>query len=101
MDYSRRAVFIASSHGPTQRNSTAEFRYVGRCELGLRVTRCYVYIYRKLYWTEDGSGGNGRARIAQSNLDGSAVSTLYGDVVGPAGLGIEFGLKEDRYDVVF
>ena len=54
---------------------------------------------RKLYWTEDGSGGNGKARIAQANLDGSEVSTLYGDVVRPTGLGIEFGLKEDRYDV--
>jgi len=54
---------------------------------------------RKLYWTEDGSRGNGKARIAQANLDGSRVSTLYGDVVRPTGLGIEFGLKEDRYDV--
>jgi len=54
---------------------------------------------RKLYWTEDGSRGNGQARIAQSNLDGSEVNTLYGDVVRPSGLAIDFGLREDRYDV--
>jgi len=54
---------------------------------------------RKLYWTEDGASGNGQARIAQANLDGSGVRTLYGDVVRPTGLGLEFGLREDRYDV--
>ena len=62
------------------------------------VHRASSYLYRKLYWTEDGSSGSGQARIAQSNLDGSGVRTLYGDVVRPTGLGIEFGLKEDRYD---
>ena len=72
---------------------------MNRTHVRLRITRRCVDC-RKLYWTEDGSGGNGRARIAQSNLDGSKVSTLYGDVVRPTGLGIEFGLKEDRYDGV-
>jgi len=52
---------------------------------------------RKLYWTEDGASGNGRARLAQANLDGSGLSTLYGDLVRPTGLAIAFGLKEDRY----
>ena len=50
--------------------------------------------FRKLYWTENGN--HGLARIAQANLNGSDISTLFGNVERPAGLGIEYNSREDR-----
>ena len=55
-----------------------------------------LQLSRKLYWAEDGKHGPGKARIAQSNMDGSQVQTFYSDVLNPAGLEINYNPREDR-----